>query len=53
MLVSDAYDPELAASLESSGGFLLVRPIQDIDLERVLKQMDARGTNASAARPGR
>lgn len=53
VLVSDVYDAELAGSLESSGGFLLVRPIQDADLDRVLNQMDARGVNASAARPGR
>lgn len=53
VLVGDAYDAELAGSLESSGGFLLVRPIRDADLDRILKQMDARGLNASAARPGR
>lgn len=53
VLLSDAYDEQLAASLETNGGFLLVRPIQDEDLDRVLKALEARAANASAARPGR
>ena len=53
VLASDVYDAELAASLESGGGFLVVRPVQDADLDRVLSQIDARGISASAARPGR
>lgn len=53
VLVSDAYDAELAGSLESSGGFLLTRPVQEGDLDRVLKQMDAHGPSAQTARPSR
>jgi hypothetical protein len=53
VLVSDGYDAELAGSLESSGGFLLARPVREDDLERVLRQMDARGSNPSASRPAR
>ena len=34
VLVSDGYDAELAGSLESSGGFLLTRPVRDADLDR-------------------
>jgi signal transduction histidine kinase len=51
VLVSDGYDAELAGSLESSGGFLLARPVGDADLDRVLRQMDARGANTSGVRP--
>jgi hypothetical protein len=57
VLISDGYDAELAGSLESSGGFLLARPVRDTDLDRVLRQVDARGSNGSAhssgVRPGR
>ena len=42
VLLSDGYDPELARSLEASGGFLLPRPIQDADLDWVLKQIESR-----------
>jgi signal transduction histidine kinase len=50
VLVSDGYDAELAGSLESSGGFLLSRPVGDADLDRILRQMDAGGSNTPAAR---
>jgi CheY-like chemotaxis protein len=53
VLVSDGYDAELARSLESSGGFLLARPIQDADLEWVLKQIESRAASATDARTGR
>ncbi len=52
VLISDGYDAELAGSLESSGGFLLARPVRDNDLDRVLRQMDARGSNASGQASG-
>ena len=42
VLVSDGYDAELAASLGESGGFLLGRPIQESDLDRVLLAIEAR-----------
>jgi hypothetical protein len=52
VLISDGYDAELAGSLESSGGFLLARPVRDNDLDRVLRQMDARGSNPSSQTSG-
>ncbi|HEV2202059.1 MAG TPA: GAF domain-containing protein [Bryobacteraceae bacterium] len=42
VLVSDGYDRDLAASLEDSGGFLLSRPVEDRDLDRVLESVEAR-----------
>ena len=53
VLVSDGYDAELARSLEASGGFLLARPIQDADLEWVLKQIESRVPSTTDARAGR
>jgi len=53
VLVSDGYDADLARSLESSGGFLLSRPVQDADLDRILQAITTRTTPASAPRPGR
>jgi CheY-like chemotaxis protein len=42
VLVSDGYDAELARSIEDGGNFLLGRPIQESELDRVLRQIDAR-----------
>jgi len=42
VLVSDGYDAELARSIENAGSFLLGRPIQESELDRVLRQIDAR-----------
>jgi signal transduction histidine kinase len=42
VLVSDGYDAEFAASLAGSGGFLLGRPIQDAELDRILLAVEAR-----------
>jgi signal transduction histidine kinase len=53
VLVSDGYDADLAHSLESSGGFLLARPVQEADLERVLQSISARTSHVSAPRTGR
>lgn len=36
VLISDGYDRELARSLEESGGFLLARPIEEVELDRIL-----------------
>jgi len=47
VLVTDGYEPAFAASLAESGGFLLSRPIQAAELERVLQAIEAR---AAAAR---
>lgn len=42
VLISDGYDAELARSIEEGGNFLLGRPIQESELDRVLRQIDAR-----------
>jgi signal transduction histidine kinase len=42
VLVSDGYDAELARSIENGGNFLLGRPIQESELDRILRQIDAR-----------
>jgi hypothetical protein len=40
--VSDGYDIELARSIEAGGNFLLGRPFQESELDRVLRQIEAR-----------
>jgi signal transduction histidine kinase len=42
VLVSDGYDAGFAASLAENGGFLLSRPIQEGELERVLDAVETR-----------
>jgi signal transduction histidine kinase/CheY-like chemotaxis protein len=41
VLVSNAYDPDLARSIESGGGFLIARPIQESQLNGVLRKIEA------------
>jgi CheY-like chemotaxis protein len=53
VLVSDGYDADLAHSLESSGGFLLARPVKDPDLDRILQSITTRTTSPSAPRSAR
>jgi DNA-binding response OmpR family regulator len=50
VLMGDAYDRELADSIEQGGGFLLVRPLKDAELERVLSAVEQRAASASAGR---
>jgi signal transduction histidine kinase/CheY-like chemotaxis protein len=47
VLVSDGYDAELARSIEEGGNFLLGRPIQESELDRILRQIDARAPSAA------
>jgi len=42
VLISDGYDRDLATSLEDSGGFLLARPVEERELDRVLEAVEAR-----------
>ena len=42
VLISDGYDADLAASLQESGGYLLGRPLEEPELERVLGAVEAR-----------
>jgi signal transduction histidine kinase len=36
-LISDRYDPELAADFEGDGRFVVTRPVREADLERIFK----------------
>jgi len=47
VMVSDGYDVELARSIEEGGNFLLGRPIQESELDRILRQIDARAPIAA------
>ena len=40
VLVSDGYDPELAADFEGDGRFVLPKPIQEGELARVLRSIE-------------
>jgi CheY-like chemotaxis protein len=42
VLMSDGYYAELARCIEEGGNFLLGRPIQESELDRILSQIDAR-----------
>jgi hypothetical protein len=42
VLVSDGYDADLAASAQEYGGYLLRRPLQEPDLDRVLAAVESR-----------
>jgi signal transduction histidine kinase len=50
VLLSDGYDPQLARSLEQGGGFLLPRPVQQAELDRILREIQMRvGANPKVA----
>jgi CheY-like chemotaxis protein len=40
VLMSDGYDAELSADFEGEGRFVLSKPVQETDLERVLRGID-------------
>jgi GAF domain-containing protein len=40
ILLADHYDAELSADFEGEGRFVVAKPLQESDLERVLKAMD-------------
>jgi CheY-like chemotaxis protein len=40
VLLSDRFDPELAADFEGDGRFVLTKPIEETDLQRVLAGLD-------------
>lgn len=42
VLVSDGYDADLASSLQETGGYLLRRPLQEPDLDRILEAVESR-----------
>jgi signal transduction histidine kinase len=49
VLVSDAFHRDLASSLEDSGGFLLARPLQTAELDRVLESIEVRSSMKAPA----
>lgn len=49
VLISDGFNPELAASLEQSGGFLLARPVQEAALDRILGEIGVRAGAVSGS----
>ena len=49
VLVSEGYDAELGRGLEESGGIMLSRPIQEFELDRVLKAIETLSPNSPAA----
>ena len=46
ILLSDGYDAELSADFEGEGRFVLAKPVQEMDLQRVLRSLE------SASMPG-
>jgi GAF domain-containing protein len=43
ILLSDGYDAELSADFEGDGRFVLAKPVQEADLERMLKFVEPQG----------
>ena len=41
ILLSDGYNAELSADFEGEGRFVVAKPVQEADLDRVLRAMDA------------
>jgi hypothetical protein len=42
VLLADSYDAELSADFEGDGRFVLSKPVQEPELERVLRLIDRR-----------
>jgi CheY-like chemotaxis protein len=40
ILLSDGYDPELAANFEGYARYVLAKPVQEVDLDRVLRDLE-------------
>jgi hypothetical protein len=53
VLVGDGYDRELATSIEERGGFLLTRPVEPAELDRLLARLRVRGNSSGVAQSGR
>ena len=43
ILLSDGYDAELSADFEGEGRFVLAKPVQEAELDRVLKLVEPHG----------
>jgi CheY-like chemotaxis protein len=44
VLLSDGYDPELNADFEGEGRFVLAKPVQETELDRILKKVASHAT---------
>lgn len=44
ILLSEGYDPELASDFEGDGRFVLAKPVQEPELDRVIAALEAPGT---------
>ena len=44
VLLSDRYDPELIADFEGDGRFVLAKPVQETELDRVLQSMEIKAS---------
>ncbi len=44
VLLSDGYDPELNADFEGEGRFVLAKPVQETELDRILKNFASHAT---------
>src|SRR5262249_27456748 len=44
-LLPDSYDAELAADFEGEGRFVLPKPVQEIELDRVIQRIERSGPN--------
>jgi hypothetical protein len=43
ILLSDGYDAELTNDFEGDGRFVLPKPVQEDELERILRSMEPKG----------
>jgi hypothetical protein len=52
ILLSDGYDSELSADFEGDGRYVLPKPVQEIDLDRVLTLIEPRGATVIPFKTG-
>jgi hypothetical protein len=45
VLLSESYDAELSADFEGEGRYVLPKPVQDSELDRVLRGVEATSAN--------
>jgi hypothetical protein len=45
ILVSDGYDADLSSGLQESGSYLLRRPLQEPELDRVMSAVESRAAS--------
>jgi GAF domain-containing protein len=52
VLLSDGYDAELTADFEGEGRFVLAKPIQEADLDRIVRLIEPRGATVIPFKTG-